>query len=202
MLLLLLLLGRFNGRPAYVIIESLKCVAAASQAQEEQHTLECCNPCAAQEARVTLNLMDEHIRMPQSRINPSPFPYPTPHLLGYNGKNHSRRIATTEAKLSCATNRFNLPQRGAAKQVARQHNTTKQAYFTLDLAGEGATEREMETGWGAASGSSRLISFICSFDDDDAGALKPLVWAAIKIERHHTAHPLHHKPPPAQFLNS
>lgn len=148
MLLLLLLLGRFNGRPAYVIIESLKCVAAtaaaASQAQEEQHTLECCNPCAAQEARVTLNLMDEHIRMPQSRINPSPSPSPTPHLLGYNGKNHSRRIATTEAKLSCATNRFNLPQRGAAKQVARQHNTTKQAYFTLDLAGEGGTERERE----------------------------------------------------------
>lgn len=45
-ILLLLLLGRFNGWPAYVIIESLKCVAAAaaSQAQEEQHTLECCNP--------------------------------------------------------------------------------------------------------------------------------------------------------------
>lgn len=44
--ILLLLLGRFNGWPAYVIIESLKCVAAAaaSQAQEEQHTLECCNP--------------------------------------------------------------------------------------------------------------------------------------------------------------
>lgn len=190
MLLLLLLLGRFNGRPAYVIIESLKCVAAASQAQEEQHTLECCNPCAAQEARVTLNLMDEHIRMPQSRINPSPFPYPTPHLLGYNGKNHSRRIATTEAKLSCATNRFNL-----------QHNKAGIFYARFSR-GRGNRERERETGWGAASGSSRLISFICSFDDDDAGALKPLVWAAIKIERHHTAHPLHHKPPPAQFLNS
>lgn len=87
------------------------------------------------------------------------------------------------------------------KWQGRQHNKAGIFYARFSR-GRGNRERERETGWGAASGSSRLISFICSFDDDDAGALKPLVWAAIKIERHHTAHPLHHKPPPAQFLNS
>lgn len=54
--------------------------------------------------------------------------------------------------------------------MARQHNkaSPSEAYFTLDLVEQELGQEGMTGRQAAASGSSRLISFICSFDDDDA----------------------------------